>query len=152
MILIDCATSGRGHVLDAGVEIFRVFAKDDEVDVRVVGLQAGKGLDRAEVGVKVELLAQLHVDGAEAAADGRGDGALERDLVGERWILSRAGGDVFAGLGVGVGAGVKAVPLERAACLLAGGFENGIRPGGGDFGTDAVAGDQGDLVGTRGLF
>ena len=52
----------------------------------------------------------------------------------------------FAGLLVGFGAALKAVPLEGAAGLLAGGFEHGdhLR---GDFRADTVAGDEGDLVG-----
>ncbi len=141
--------AGLDHDFEAGVEVFGVFAEDDEVDVGVVGLQAGKRLDGAEIGVEVELLAQRDVDRREAAADGRGDGAFEGDAVlvdGPVELL----GDVLAGLGVGIGAGIVAMPVEGAAGLLAGGFEDGDC-GGGDFGADAVAGDEGDFVRARGF-
>jgi hypothetical protein len=54
-------------------------------------------------------------------------------------------GDVLAGFFESVGAGVVAMPVEGAAERGAGGFEDGDGCCG-DFGTDAVAGDEGYFV------
>ena len=120
----------------------------NEVDAGVLGFEAGKVLDGAEVGVEVKLLAEGDVDRGEAAADGGGDGALEGDAVLLDGVVEGLG-DVLAGLGEGVGAGVEAVPVEAGVGKLAGGFEDGDG-GVGDFGADAVAGDEGDFVGGHG--
>ena len=128
-------------MLEADVFALGVFADDDEVDAGPVCGEAGKILDGAEVGEEVELFAQGDVDAFEAAADGGGDGALERDAVALDGFVE-GGGDVLAVDLEGFGAGGEALPLE----FDAGGFEDaddGVR----DFRADAVAGDQGDFVG-----
>jgi hypothetical protein len=68
--------------LDAGVDVFGVFAEDD--DVELFGVLHGAGhalvvLDRANAGVEVENLAQGHVQRADAAADGRGERSFDGD-------------------------------------------------------------------------
>ena len=72
---------GARLVLDAGVEVLGVLADDDEVDVVVAGAHALVGLAGPQARVEAELVAQRHVDRAEAGADRRRDRALERDLV-----------------------------------------------------------------------
>ncbi len=66
-------------MLDAGIEIFRVLAEDDQVDRQIgeAGLQARQHFHRTEINVQIEFLAQSHVDAGMAARD--------RAL---RWVLS----------------------------------------------------------------
>ena len=66
-------------VLEAGVKALRVFANDDEVDAGIPGRNMGQVLDRTEVGVELELLAQGNVDTGEAAADRRGHWPFQSD-------------------------------------------------------------------------
>jgi hypothetical protein len=66
-------------VLDSGVEILRVLAHDDQVDLLEPCADARIRLARPHLAVEVEALPQRDVDGAEAAADGRCDRALEGD-------------------------------------------------------------------------
>ena len=70
--------ANRDVVLEAHVEAFEILADQHEVDVLVApaGHQRARG---AHVGVELEFLAQAHVDRAEAAADRRGERALERE-------------------------------------------------------------------------
>jgi hypothetical protein len=72
---------GADHVLDAGVEIFRVLADDDEVDVFVARVEPLHRPGRTDVGVEPEGLTKGDVDAPEALAHRRGDRALEGDLV-----------------------------------------------------------------------
>ena len=81
MILIDSTTPGHHDVLEAAVEVLGVLADHHEVDVVVAALDPRQGLDRAQVRVEVELLAQLDVDRAMAAGDRRLGRPLEGDLV-----------------------------------------------------------------------
>ncbi len=66
-------------MLQARVQVLGVFAEDHHVDLHVVEarLQARQGMHRPHVGVKIEMLAQRHVDALESSADRRGDRALE---------------------------------------------------------------------------
>ena len=66
--------------LDAGVEVLGVLADDHEVGLGEAGAHALVGLARPHAGVEVELLAQQHVDRAEAGAHRRGGRALDADL------------------------------------------------------------------------
>ena len=71
-----------GLVLDAGVHVLGVLAEDHDVDRLGVLERRGHALvvlDRADAGVQVEVLAQRDVERAEAAADRRGQRALDRD-------------------------------------------------------------------------
>ena len=87
--------AGNDFVLQTDVFALSVFADDDQVDAGPMRFQAGKILDGAEVGEEVELFAQRDVDALEAAANGRGDGTFERDLVALDGFVER-GGNVFA--------------------------------------------------------
>ena len=68
--------------LDAGVNVFRVLAEDH--DVHALGMLHRRGnalviLHRANAGIEVENLAQGDVQRADAAADRRGQRALDAD-------------------------------------------------------------------------
>ena len=73
--------AGNDLVLEARVEILGVLADDDEVDALKAARDALEVLDRPQVGVEVERLAQPDVDAGEPFADRRRDRSLERDLV-----------------------------------------------------------------------
>jgi hypothetical protein len=68
-------------MLEPRVLALGVLPDDDDVDVLVPGGQAGHVGAVDERGVEVELLAQLHVEGGDPAADGGGEPTLEADLV-----------------------------------------------------------------------
>ena len=132
--------AGNDFVLEAGVEIFGVFADQDDVDVFKSRFHAGEILHRAEVGVEIQSLAQGDVDAGGAAGDGGAGGAFQGDLV----AADRFDGGLIDGLAFFrgfVGAGFEFFPVDLDAC----GFQDAA-DGGGDFGADAFAGDQCDLV------
>jgi hypothetical protein len=64
--------------LDPLVEVLGVLADHDEVDAGVTGRDTGKGPRGPDRSEQVELVPQLHVHAAEAAADRCRDGALQR--------------------------------------------------------------------------
>jgi hypothetical protein len=73
-----------GLELDAGVDVLRVLTEDHHVDlVRLLHRagNAGEVLHRAQADVEVQLLAQRHVERADAAAHRRGQRALDGDDV-----------------------------------------------------------------------
>ena len=82
--------SRHDRVLEAAVEVLGVLADDDEVDVLEPAGDRGHVLDRPEVGVEVERLAQPDVDRGEALSDGRAYRALERDAGCAGWTRGRA--------------------------------------------------------------
>src|SRR5215213_3077566 len=126
--------------LDPRVQVLGVLAHDHEVGLGEAGAHALVGLARPDAGVQVELLAQQHVDGAEAGADRRRRRALDPDPVAlDR--LERAIGEGVALVAVDVLAGRLLVPgeldagrLEHAASRLR------------QLGTGAVTRDEGDFV------
>jgi len=128
-------------VLETDVFALGIFSDDDEVNAGPVGGEAGEIFDGSEVGEEVEFFAERDVDAFEAAADGSGDRAFEGDAVALDGFVE-GGGDVLAVDFEGFGPGSKALPLK----LDAGGFEDADY-GVGDFGADAVAGNERDLVG-----
>ena len=70
--------------LDAAVHVFGVLAEDHHVDLVgafVRRLDALEILHRADAGIEVEADAQIDVDAAEAAADGRGERPFEAEAV-----------------------------------------------------------------------
>src|SRR5690606_38867123 len=67
--------------LYARIQPFGVLAEDDQIDVAERRLDAGQRAARADVGVQVELLAELDVDALETLPDRSRDGPLERDVV-----------------------------------------------------------------------
>ena len=135
--------AGDHFVLQAGVQVLGVLAEDGHVERQVVEarLEAGQHAHRAEIGVEAQLLAQSHVDALVAAGDGRGGGTLQADARGfER--SEDVVGKQLAVFGQGAEAGLDALPFDGDA----GGLDRahgGIR----HFGSDAVSGNQGDLVG-----
>ena len=133
--------AGHDFVLQAAVESFGVFADDDQVDVLVARRHAGHRSGGAVVGVELQLLPQLDVDAAKAGAAGRGGGAFERGVGAadgvERFGRQRGADGIERGL-----AGEVRFPFDVDA-----GRVDDAPGGGGDFGADAVAGDEDDAVG-----
>ena len=75
---------GAGRELDPRVDVLGVLAEDDHV--HLLGVLHGRGdalepAHRAQTHVEVEDLAQRDVQRADAAADGRREGALDADEV-----------------------------------------------------------------------
>jgi hypothetical protein len=130
-------------VLEAGVEVLGVFTEDDHVDVDIgeACLESRQHLDGAYVGEQVELFAQGDVDAFEAAGDGGGDGAFEAGACFVEGVEDH-GGQFDAEGGDDVAGQLRAVPDDFDAC----GFDD-TDSGVGDFGSDAVAGDECDVVG-----
>ena len=67
-------------VLDAGIHILGVLAKDHHIHQLGVTQRAGhtgEPTDRPDAGVQIEILAQRHVQAAEAAADRGGQRAFD---------------------------------------------------------------------------
>ena len=137
--------AGDDFVFEAGVEIFGVFADEHDVDVLETGFDAGKILDRANVGVEIEGFAQAVVDAGGAAGDGRTHRALEGDAIAAHGF-NGGFGDELAFFGGFVGAGFNFFPVDFRSCSL----EDAAR-GGGDFRADAFAGDQRDFVSDHGI-
>ena len=99
------------HVFDALVQVLSVFPHDDQIDLIKPGGHAGQRAHRAQVGVGVEPLAQLHVDAAEALADGGGGGAFQRPAAVLDGV-QRAGGDQLAVGGGILRSRLKFLPLD----------------------------------------
>ncbi len=134
--------AGNQLVLDSGVEVFRVFTKDDHVDRQVLkaALESWQHLDRPEIHVHVQLLAQRHIHTLVPAADRSGS----RPLQSHARALDRLHhgvGQHHPGLCQGCGSCVRRLPFDRRARSLH--RAHGRRR---NFRADAVAGDQGDLV------
>src|ERR1019366_1867689 len=125
--------SGDNFVFDAGIKSFGVFAHHDQVHARVAGGNMREVADGPEVGEEFEAPAEFDVDAGEAAADGRGYGALQSDA-GALDGFAEFPGNVFLVLLKGFGAGGEAFPFE----FDAGRFEHANR-GLDDFGADSVA-------------
>ena len=93
--------------LDAGVDVLGVLAEDDDVDL--LGMLHGAGhalvvLDGADAGVEVEKLAQGHVEGADAAADRRGERPFDGDAEiagGGHGVVGEPGGELAEGFFAG---------------------------------------------------
>jgi len=67
--------------LDPRVEVLGILAHDHQIDVLVLGPNAGVVFARPHARVEIEQLSQRHVHAAETLSDGRGNRAFERDLV-----------------------------------------------------------------------
>ena len=130
-----------GGELDARVEVFRVLADDDEVDVGDRHVHARVRPAGAHAGEEVELLAQRDVHGAEPLPDGGRDRALERHAVladGLERLFRQRRLELLDGRF----SGDPLVPLERhPGCLEAApGRPRDLR-------TDPVSGDEGHTIG-----
>ena len=80
---------GLGLPFDSRVDVLGVLAEDDHVGLRRVAQRArnaGEVAHRPQADEEVELLAQRHVERAEAAADRRRQRALDRDRVLARGV------------------------------------------------------------------
>ena len=130
-------------VLEARVEILGVLADDDHVHALEPGRHSRNVPDRTKVRVEVERLPQSDIHAGEPFADRRRDRTLERDLVAPD--------------------GVEHFARQRAARFLDGSYSGQLRVpvdggarcskdplnGVGDFGPDAVAGNERDGVTTH---
>ena len=77
----------RHHLmLQAAVQIFRVFADDDQIDVFESGDDVRHRVHRPEVRVEVERFSQAYVDGCESGADRRRHRTFESDAVAQDGI------------------------------------------------------------------
>ena len=74
------AAAGTDEVLDAGVDVFGVFAHGNDIDLLVARGHAGDALGRPQVDVQIKVLPQRDVDRAKAGALGVDSGPFERDL------------------------------------------------------------------------
>src|SRR6185369_9530786 len=124
-------------VLNAGVEAFGVLAHDNQIDIGIARRHVGQIPDGPEIRIELELFTQRDVDAGKAAADWRGDGPLQRDLVSfDR--LREIFWNVFAVLRISVSTGGIGLPLEFHARR----FEDANRRID-HFRSNAVARDQG---------
>ena len=108
---------------------------------RKARLQAGQHAHRPEIHVQAELLAQRHVDALVAAADRRGGGTLQSDA-GDFERGEDVVGNQLALFGERARAGFHALPFDRDAGRI-----HRAHGGVGHFRSDAVAGDERDLMG-----
>src|SRR5262249_3650050 len=131
--------TGADIVLDAGVNILRVFTNHNQIDAAVPAGHTRDGGNRPNVGIEVEVLPERDVDRAVAFAFGRRQRPFERQacaldrldgVLRQRILLlldRRQPGDLL-------------VEVEARA----GGFEHAQR-GSCDLGADPVATDESDL-------
>ena len=137
---------------DAAVEVFGVFADDDEVDVGRAfvaqrRLDAGEQFHGAKVDVLVEAEAEVEQQLAleDAGGDfGVADGA-EEDRVELAELVEVVGRQRFAGFEVAIAAPIEVREVEGEAVLLGDGLKN-FDAFGGYFGPGAVTADDGDLT------
>src|SRR5208282_3833121 len=115
--------SGVGRALlpfDAGVNVFRIFAEDDNVHaLRMLHgrRHAGVVLHRAHAAVEIEDLAQGDVEGADATSDGRGQRSFDSDAKfadGADGVV----GEPALKTGFGFLPGKDLVPRDRALALV----------------------------------
>jgi hypothetical protein len=139
-VMIFRLSTTPGTIWCSRVEILRVLADDHQIDVREARLHAGKVLDRPEVRVQIQRLAQADVDAREALRDRRRDRAFESDLVAADRIEQRARQRLAVALERG---DPRVVPLP--VDVDSRGFED-PDDGRGHFGADSIAGDQRDCV------
>jgi hypothetical protein len=125
-------------VLEPRVQVFGVLAHDHQVDACEARRHPGQIEDRAQVGKKVQRLAEANVHAGEPVADGGRDGTLQGDAVSADRV-QQLGGKRRARALDGGRACIVPLPL----CVEAGLVEDAQHRVG-DFRTDAVAGDQGD--------
>ena len=133
--------AGGLHVFDAGVKVFDIFTDDDEIDAMAAkgGGYAGEFASGADIRIEFEHHAEGDIGALFAVADGGGEGAFEGKAI------SFYGFDGFPGDTGGV-AGLKYFFSGKATLpsdIDAGGFDDADGCFG-DFGADAIAGDEGD--------
>ena len=144
---------GAVHVLDASVDVFGILTENDHVgQLRVLHRRGYPGVVAhwPHTGVQVQLLAQGHVQAANAAAYGRGQGAFDaHEVLAES--VQRFGWQPVVHLLVGFFTGQHFLPHQlffAAVCLLHRRIEHKFG-GVPDIRSDAVALNEGNdgLVG-----
>ena len=132
--------AGNDHMLESRIKTLGVFAHDDQIEIRIATGNVWQRANRTQVRVKIQSLAQTDVDRPETLADRCGDRPLECDFV----PLDRL--EQFVGQRVAEflqrqSARVMRLPFD----LDAGSFDH-AHDRGGDFRTDAIAGNQCDTM------
>ena len=112
------ASLGALLVLDARVEILRVLADEDEIDVVEPAPHALVALAGPNLAVEVERLPQPDVHRAEAAADRGRDRPLQRDARLANRIEDPIGQRIAVVLVHHVRSGVLDVPVELGSARL----------------------------------
>ena len=138
-------------MLDAGVEVFYVFANDDHVDpfALVARWHSREFTCRSNVGVRLKEFAQRDVGALLAKADRR----FERPLQCDAGALDAVAGGLWHTRGVALledlGTRLSLLPVEGHARRCGGGVKDALR-GEGDLRANPVARDQGDGVASWG--
>ena len=118
---ITCVRAvGARRPLDARVHVLGVLAEDDHVHLLRLVHRRGHAVEvahRPHAGVEVEHLAQRDVQRADAAADRRGERALDRDAV-VREVIERLLRQLLAELLEGLVAGEDLVPVNLALAAV----------------------------------
>src|SRR5512132_1498044 len=128
------------HVFESGIQTFGVLADDHEVEFRIAAGNVWQRANRTQVGIQVERFSEAYVDGGEAFADRSGDRPLERDLVFQDRVKQSLR-QRFAKFLQSLRAGVMSFPLD----FYTRSFDDAHYVSG-DFGADAVAGNQCDTM------
>src|SRR5207302_7346952 len=126
--------------LDAGVQVLRVLANDDQIDVVVATANPRIPLAGPHQRVEVEGLAQCDVDASDALADRRGQRAFDCHLVAPD-RLEDVRGHGIPELLHDPEPGVAHLPLD----VDAGGIDDATRRGA-DLRADSITGNQRDRV------
>src|SRR5581483_1671003 len=138
---LQALDDARHHLMfEAGVEDLGIFADDDQIDVLEPRLDAGEISHRAQVRIEIERLSQSDVDAREALPYRRRYRSLQRDFVAADRI-DQVHGQRLTGAFHREQAGVVLLPFDRDA-----GRVEDANDRVGDFGSDAVAGNQGNGV------
>ncbi len=127
-------------VFEARVEALCILAHHHQIEIWISTGDIRQRPDRPQVRVEIQSLAQADVDGSEPFADRRRDGAFKADLVafdGFEQILGQRRAEFIQRLL----AGDVLFPFN----LYARSFDD-AHDGGGDFGADAIAGNQCDTM------
>ena len=104
-------------MLDARILTLRILPNNCEVDAGIVGLDAGKVLDRPKIGEELKFLTQRYVNAGEAT----GDRCRYRSFQGQSSPLDRLVEllrNVLLGLGVGLGSSELRLPFEAWTARL----------------------------------
>ena len=123
-------------MFEADVKTFKVFAHEHDVDVFVAAARDQRAR-RTQIRVQLEFLSQADVDRSVAATDRGGQWPLQREPRATNAVEQR-GRKRVAGLFNGRHSALLNVPHKRLAQRV----EN-LDHGGGDFGPDTIAGNQG---------
>ena len=136
--------SGEFH---ARVHVFRILAEDDHIHPLGMldrGFQAVEMAHGPDAGIKIQTLAQGHVQAADARAHGRAQGAFHGDVRAAQGVHGGFG-QGGAGFGRGLFPGQQFLPVQAEIRFLGQGRVNDRARGPPDFRADAVAFDPVDF-------